>query len=70
MDPSQPASLELADQAAGRRAGGRGAVGAADWLPRDSPPWMREGRGYVRVYADDVVEPADGPAEQCAYRRG
>jgi hypothetical protein len=24
----------------------------------------------VRVYADDVVEPADGPAEQCAYRRG
>jgi hypothetical protein len=39
-------------------------------LPPDSPPWMREGRGYVRVYADDVVEPADGPAEQCAYRRG
>jgi hypothetical protein len=39
-------------------------------LPPDSPPWMREGRGYVRVYADDVVEPADGPAEQCAYRTG
>jgi hypothetical protein len=31
---------------------------------------MREGREYVRVYADDVVEPADGPAEQCAYRTG
>jgi hypothetical protein len=39
-------------------------------LPADAPPWLLEGRGCVRVYADDVVEPADGPAEQCAYRRG
>jgi hypothetical protein len=36
-------------------------------LPADSPPWMREGRGYVRVYGDDVVEPCDGPADQRQY---
>jgi hypothetical protein len=36
-------------------------------LPADSPPWMHEGQGHVRVYADDVVEPADGPADQCAW---
>jgi hypothetical protein len=36
-------------------------------LPADAPPWLLEGRGCVRVYVDDVVEPADGPAEQCAY---
>jgi hypothetical protein len=39
-------------------------------LPADAPSWMTEGRGCVRVYPDDVVEPADGPAEQRAYRRG
>ena len=35
-------------------------------LPADAPPWMREGRGCVRVYADDVIEPADAPADQCS----
>ena len=39
-------------------------------LPANAPPWLLEGRGYVCVYVDDFVEPADGPAEQCAYRRG
>ena len=36
-------------------------------LPADAPPWLTEGRGYCRVYADDIVEPADGPADQRAY---
>jgi hypothetical protein len=36
-------------------------------LPADAPPWRREGRGCVRVYVDDVIKPADGPADQCAW---
>lgn len=39
-------------------------------LPADAPPWLREGRGCVRIYPDEVVEPCDGPPDQCAYRRG
>jgi hypothetical protein len=30
-------------------------------------PWLLEGRGYVRVYPDDVVEPSGGPPDQCQY---
>jgi hypothetical protein len=36
-------------------------------LSADGPTWLLEGRGYLRVYADDLVEPADGPADQRQY---
>jgi hypothetical protein len=33
------------------------------WLSPDAPEWMRDPRltQYVRLYPDDVIEPADGP---------
>jgi hypothetical protein len=36
-------------------------------LPVDAPPWLTEGRRCVRVYPDDVVEPADWPRAQRAW---
>ncbi len=36
-------------------------------LPPDGPPWLIDGCGHVRVYADDLIEPCDGPADQRAY---
>ncbi len=37
-------------------------------LPANAPPWISDPRmsPCVRIYADDVVEPADGPPDQCA----
>ncbi|MDT5356880.1 MAG: hypothetical protein QOJ56_5412 [Mycobacterium sp.] len=39
-------------------------------LPPDAPPWLLEGRGCIRAYSDDVVEPADAEPNKCAYHRG
>lgn len=38
-------------------------------LPADRPEWLSDPRitPCVRVYPDDLVEPADGPADQCAW---
>jgi hypothetical protein len=35
-------------------------------LPPDPPPWLVDSRISVRVRADDLVEPADGPEDQFA----
>ena len=38
-------------------------------LPEHPPEWLSDPRitTHVRVYPDDLVEPADGPADQRAY---
>ena len=38
-------------------------------LPEHPPEWLSDPRitPCVRVYPDDLVEPADGPADQRAY---
>jgi hypothetical protein len=38
-------------------------------LRADAPPWLSDPAmaRYVRVYADDVVEPTDGPPDQRAW---
>jgi hypothetical protein len=38
-------------------------------LPANAPEWMTDPRvtPCVCVYADDLVEPSDGPPDQCAY---
>ncbi len=39
-------------------------------LPPDPPEWLSDSRISVRVRADDLVEPAHGPPDQCARMMG
>jgi len=46
-----------------------GLTDLAGRLPADRPEWLSDSRitPCVRVYPDDLVEPADGPPDQCQY---
>lgn len=35
------------------------------YLPFTAPAWLADPRTIVAVHPDDVVEPADGPPDQC-----
>ncbi len=39
-------------------------------LPKDSPVWLSDSRISVRVWPDDLIEPADGPEDQHATLMG